>query len=205
MVSVLFAVSRPFSRPLRRRAASPCASRLTRLGPQQLGRRVSVASGSSEAICEAGEEECCSSRSRGVVVVIVVVVAHAHCVGNPVDVEMERAKMKWFMVVEKCRGPAMSTTEVARGVSATTMLRIQGCQIRGAHHINHYAAACPSIQALARSLARSLARLTQKPNMENCDAWYAMGRMLGCGTASKDVNLGTMSCPNRMNAPRLPI
>jgi hypothetical protein len=68
---------------------------------------------------------------------------------------MERAKMKWFMVVEKCRGPAMSTTEVARGVSATTMLRIQGCQIRGAHHINHYAAACPSIQALARSLARS--------------------------------------------------
>jgi hypothetical protein len=29
--------------------------------------------------------------------------------------------------------------------------------------------------------------------------------MAGCGTQLNDVNLGTMSCPNLMNAPWLPI
>ena len=45
----------------------------------------------------------------------------------------------------------------------------------------------------------------QKPNMEKLEAWYAMGRIFGCGTASNDVNFGTMSCPKVMKAPRFPI
>lgn len=41
--------------------------------------------------------------------------------------------------------------------------------------------------------------------MNRPDCAYCMGGTLGCGTALNLVKFGFMSCPNRMNAPLLPM